>query len=79
MGKSDPGSDVLVQWQGKEFKAKAGRDGKWMVQLEPSPANEKGQILKVVAGTNSIQASDILVGEVWVASGQSNKIGRAHV
>ncbi|NBR70149.1 MAG: hypothetical protein EBT69_08245 [Verrucomicrobia bacterium] len=72
MGKSDPGSDVLVQWQGKEFKAKAGRDGKWMVQLEPSPANEKGQILKVVAGTNSIQVSDILVGEVWVASGQSN-------
>ena len=54
MGKSDPGADVLVQWQGKEFKAKAGADGKWSVPLKPSPADGKGQILKVTSGTNSI-------------------------
>ena len=72
MGKSDPGADVLVQWQGKEFKAKAGADGKWSVPLNPSPADGKGQILKVTSGTNSIEVSDILIGEVWLASGQSN-------
>jgi len=72
IGKADPGAEVEVQWQGKDFKVKAGTDGKWLVRLDPSPANEKGQILKVISGTNSIEVSDILIGEVWLASGQSN-------
>jgi len=72
IGKADPGAEVEVQWQGKDFKVKAGTDGKWSVRLDPSPANEKGQILKVISGTNSIEVSDILIGEVWLASGQSN-------
>jgi len=72
IGKADPGAEVEVQWQGKDFKVKAGTDGKWLVRLDPSPANAKGQILKVISGTNSIEVSDILIGEVWLASGQSN-------
>jgi sialate O-acetylesterase len=72
IGKADPKSEVVVQWQGKDFKAKAGADGKWLARLDPSPANEKGQILRVTSGTNSIEVSDILIGEVWLASGQSN-------
>jgi len=72
IGKADPGAEVEVRWQGKDFKAKAGADGKWLVKLDPSPANEKGQILKATSGTNSIEVSDILIGEVWLASGQSN-------
>lgn len=72
IGKADPDSEVVVKWQGKDFKAKAGADGKWLVRLDPSPANEKGQILRVTSGTNSIEVSDILIGEVWLASGQSN-------
>ena len=72
IGKSDPGSEVVVNWQGKDYQAKAGADGKWSLQLNPSPANEKGQVLKVTSGTNSIEVSDILIGEVWLASGQSN-------
>ncbi len=71
-GKADSEADVRVQWQGKEYKAKASTDGKWVVQLDPSPANGKGQVLKVKSGTNSIEVSDILIGEVWLASGQSN-------
>ena len=35
IGKSDPGSEVVVNWQGKDFKAKAGADGKWFVAVEP--------------------------------------------
>lgn len=72
IGKADPDSEVVVKWQGKDFKARAGADGKWLVRLDPSPANEKGQTLKVKSGTNSIEVSDILIGEVWLASGQSN-------
>jgi len=72
IGKTDPNSEVVVKWQGKDFKVKAGADGKWLVRLDPSPANEKGQILVVSSGTNSIEVSDILIGEVWLASGQSN-------
>ena len=72
IGKADPGAEVEVRWQGKDFKAKAGADGKWLVKLDPSPANGKGQILKATSGTNSIEVSDILIGEVWLASGQSN-------
>ena len=72
IGKADPDSEVVVKWQGKDFKARAGADGKWLVRLDPSPANEKGQTLKVTSGTNSVEVSDILIGEVWLASGQSN-------
>lgn len=72
IGKADSGAEVVVQWQGKDYQAKAGADGKWSLQLDPSPANEKGQALKVTSGTNSIEVSDILIGEVWLASGQSN-------
>ena len=72
IGKADPDSEVVVKWQGKDFKANAGADGMWLVRLDPSPANEKGQILKVTSGTNSIEVTDILIGEVWLASGQSN-------
>ena len=72
MGKADPGSEVVVQWRGKKFETKAENSGKWLVRLEPSPANEKGQILKVTSGSNSVVVSDILIGEVWLASGQSN-------
>jgi sialate O-acetylesterase len=72
IGKADPDSEVVVKWQGRDFKVKAGADGKWLVRLDPSPANEKGQVLKVTSGTNSIEVADILIGEVWLASGQSN-------
>ena len=72
IGKADSGAEVVVNWQGKDYQAKAGADGKWSLQLDPSPATEKGQVLKVKSGTNSIEVSDILIGEVWLASGQSN-------
>jgi len=43
-----------------------------MVQLDPMPANFKPQILEVSDGTNNNSFSNILVGEVWICSGQSN-------
>jgi len=71
-GTADPRAEVVVQWQEKNFKARAGVDGKWQVCLDPLPVQEKGQVLKVTSGTNSLVISDILIGDVWLASGQSN-------
>ncbi len=43
IGKADSGAEVVVQWRGKDYQAKAGADGKWSLQLDPSPATEKGR------------------------------------
>ncbi len=70
-GKADPGEKVFVVMAGKTEDIVAGDDGKWKVKL---PAMEAGGPHKIVIeGSNSrIQIDDVLVGEVWVCSGQSN-------
>lgn len=67
-GKAEPGEEVVVEFAGQKKSTKAGADGRWMVKLDPMPANAEPQVLK--AGNVSVQ--DVLVGEVWLASGQSN-------
>lgn len=67
-GKAEPGEEVTVEFAGQKKSAKAGADGRWMVQLDAMPANTEPQVLK--AGAVTVQ--DVLVGEVWLASGQSN-------
>src|SRR5207237_5412838 len=49
---------------------KAGADGKWLVKLDPLQA--AGPHTLTVKGTNTLTVQDVLVGEVWLASGQSN-------
>lgn len=67
-GKADPGEEVVVEFAGQKKTAKAGADGKWLVKLDPLKASAEPQVLK--AGNVSVQ--DVVVGEVWLASGQSN-------
>lgn len=67
-GKAAPGDEVVVGFAGQKKTAKADAGGKWMVKLDPMPANAEPQVLK--AGSVTVQ--DVLVGEVWLASGQSN-------
>ncbi|MBL9131836.1 MAG: 9-O-acetylesterase, partial [Verrucomicrobiaceae bacterium] len=67
-GKAAPGEEVTVEFAGQKKTAKADAAGKWMVKLDPMPANAEPQVLK--AGNVSVQ--DVLIGEVWLASGQSN-------
>lgn len=67
-GKATPGEAVVVEFAGQKLSTQAGPDGKWMVELKAMPANAEPQVLK--AGNVSVQ--DVLVGEVWLASGQSN-------
>ncbi len=69
-GKAEPGEDVTVTVGAAAATAKAGADGTWIVRLAPMPAG--GPIEIGVKGKNEIVLRDVLVGDVWVCSGQSN-------
>src|SRR5262249_9532056 len=69
-GAADPGESVRVEFQGQSVAAKAGGNGKWEAWLKPLSA--AGPLEMTVSASNRIVVRDILVGEVWVGSGQSN-------
>ena len=72
-GWDDPGTEVTVTFGADEQvkKAKAGDDGKWTVKLDPLDANFAPATI-VIEGTSRREITDVLVGEVWMCSGQSN-------
>ncbi|MFA6172893.1 MAG: hypothetical protein WC701_04345 [Kiritimatiellales bacterium] len=75
-GKADPGAAVTVEFAGQTKTATAGTDGKWKVALDPMPASSESRLLKVTSSLKSeiinLQFTDVLIGEVWLCSGQSN-------
>ncbi|HOZ45451.1 MAG TPA: sialate O-acetylesterase [Candidatus Hydrogenedentes bacterium] len=70
-GKADPGQAVVVAIAGKEAKAVADDQGRWQVKLPKLPFGDPLE-MTISAGDTSLTFSDILVGEVWIGSGQSN-------
>ena len=70
-GWAEVGEAVTVEFHGKKVSAKADKDGRWEVKLPASKANSKGAKL-TIKGSNEIVLEDVLVGEVWLCSGQSN-------
>ncbi|AHF93453.1 9-O-acetylesterase [Opitutaceae bacterium TAV5] len=70
-GTADAGEKVTVTFAGHSATTTAGADGKWLVHLPALPASSESRQL-VVQGKNSITLNDVVVGEVWLASGQSN-------
>ncbi|MGY8643273.1 MAG: sialate O-acetylesterase, partial [Verrucomicrobiales bacterium] len=71
-GWADAGTEVTVEFAGQKVSGKAGDDGRWEVKLAKLAMSAKGQAMNIKAGGDSITLKDILVGEVWVCSGQSN-------
>ncbi len=71
-GVADPGEKVTVSFAGQTKSALADKDGKWSVSLDAMPASKDGRMLKVDGASNSEEIRNVLVGEVWFASGQSN-------
>ena len=61
---------VTVEFDGQSVSTTAAKDGKWRVQLKPHPAG--GPFTLTIKGENTLVIQDVLVGEVWVCSGQSN-------
>ncbi len=70
-GTAEAGEAITVTFGGKKKSAVADANGKWRVDLDPMNANSMGQSMKVV-GKNTIELTDILIGEVWLVAGQSN-------
>jgi len=69
-GTADPKEAVTVKFRTQEKKTTADDKGVWQVKLDPLTAGGPDDM--VVTGTNTITLTDVLVGEVWVGSGQSN-------
>jgi len=72
-GTAEPGEKVTVAFRDQKKLNQAGKDGKWLVRLDPLKVGKAGKL--TVSGSNSVAFSDVLVGEVWVGSGQSNMAG----
>ena len=67
-GTADAGEKVNVTFAGQSVSATAGADGRWLVRLAPMEACAEGRVLSA----NGVSVKDVLVGEVWLCSGQSN-------
>jgi sialate O-acetylesterase len=70
-GWASPGSEVRVDLASTGATTCAGEDGTWSVDLDPSPPGGPHE-LTVVSGDEKLTFRDVLLGDVWVASGQSN-------
>jgi sialate O-acetylesterase len=69
-GWADPGEKVNVEIAGRKGNATTDRAGKWSIQLAPMKAG--GPFEMTIRGKNTIVIKNILVGDIWVCSGQSN-------
>src|SRR5262245_22050835 len=69
-GWADPNEEIRIDFQGEQIKTKADRKGRWSASAGPYSAG--GPHAMTVSGKNTIALRDILIGDVWLASGQSN-------
>ncbi len=69
-GWAEPGQRVKVALAGQSVETTADARGKWMARLGPYPAG--GPHVLAVSGPKAVEIKDVLVGDVWLCSGQSN-------
>ncbi|MEM1445731.1 MAG: alpha/beta hydrolase fold domain-containing protein [Planctomycetota bacterium] len=77
-GQADAGVEVVVQFADQRQTANTDAKGRWRVTLDSMSASTKPQVLQVQAGNDRYEARDVLVGDVWLCSGQSNMDWRIH-
>ena len=70
-GRAAPGEAIAVAVADQEHRAVTNSQGDWQVMLEPLAAGGPHR-LQISCSTNTIEIEDVLVGEVWLCSGQSN-------
>jgi len=70
-GWADPGEGIVVQFVGETFRTSAAEDGRWELGLEAREAGGPYELV-VTGETERLAYSDVMVGEVWICSGQSN-------
>lgn len=69
-GWADPKEKVTIRFNHQTKTATTDKTGKWIIRLDPEPAG--GPFEMTIAGKNNLAIRDILLGEVWICSGQSN-------
>lgn len=73
-GTAAPDTEVVVTFKGNEASASADENGQWHATVETGPADATGSDLVISSGNETTTIKDVLVGEVWLASGQSNMV-----
>lgn len=76
-GWASAGEKITVRFKTKTYKTTTGADGKWQVKLPPIPSG--GPFTMDIAGKSRIDVKDILVGDVWFCSGQSNMVHQLNI
>jgi len=73
-GWTEPNAQVTISFAGQEKKAIAEPDGSWRATLDPMPASSEARQLRITSSKSqsSIIRKNIVVGDVWICSGQSN-------
>ena len=71
-GWADAGAKVTVAFAGQSVTGKAAADGRWQVTLKPLEASSEDRVMRISSGDQTLEISEVVVGEVWVCSGQSN-------
>ncbi len=72
-GEADKGKRVTIAFNGQVVKAKADKSGRWTVLLPPM-SHGGPYAMQVTCGDSTLQINNILVGDVWFCSGQSNMV-----
>lgn len=70
-GSASPGENIIVKINGQEKTAKADDKGNWIVWMEPSKAGGP-YVMTVSNGKSNIEFKNVMYGDVWICSGQSN-------
>ncbi len=76
-GWANKNESVSIRFAGKIYKTKTGTDGKWLIQLPPMKAG--GHYTMDITGSNKISLKEILIGDVWICSGQSNMVHQLNI
>jgi len=71
-GQASPNAAVSVSFKNSSAMSKANAKGQWRIAITTGAADANGAVLTVTSGGESLKIEDVLIGEVWLASGQSN-------
>jgi sialate O-acetylesterase len=71
-GKAVPGNKIEVRFGAFKQITRAGKDSAWKIFLPKQPANHHPQSLFISSGDAAVQYNNILIGDIWICSGQSN-------
>ena len=71
-GNADPGKTIKVKFSSEEKEVVTKPDATWQVEFQPQPANTSPKKLIITSGKNRLEIANILIGDVWLLSGQSN-------